>query len=67
MYIKLFSIYTALGGGLWTLILLALGYFIGDNKALVLQLMPLLKIGFVIGVAAVGFYYWKKHKKSSAA
>jgi membrane protein DedA with SNARE-associated domain len=62
MDIKLFSIYTALGGGLWTLVLLALGYFIGDNKALVLQLMPLLKIAFVIGVAGVGFFYWKRHK-----
>jgi membrane protein DedA with SNARE-associated domain len=63
MDVKLFTLYTAIGGGLWTFILLALGYYIGDNKALVIQLMPVIKVGFVLGVLGVGFLYWKKHRK----
>ena len=57
-----FSAYTALGGGLWTLILLTIGYMIGDNKDLVADLLPAIKIGFVVVIAAFGFYKWKKSR-----
>ncbi len=60
-----FSLYTALGGGFWTLVLLVTGYLIGDNKELVMTLLPAIKVAFLIGVAAFGFVYWKKHKKQS--
>ncbi len=54
-----FSFYTSLGGGLWTLILLSVGYMIGDNKDLVAQTLPYLKIAFVVLVAAFVFYKFK--------
>lgn len=60
-----FCIYTAAGGGLWTLVLLCLGYAIGNNKELVMSLLPEIKIGFVVMVAIAGFFYWKHHRKSS--
>ncbi len=63
MDLKLFSLYTVLGGGLWTAILLVVGYMIGDNKDLVMSFLPLLKVGFVAGVAAiVGWHVYKTRK-----
>lgn len=61
-----FSAYTALGGGIWTLILLLLGYLIGDNKELVTSFLPWLKIGFVAAIASYGFYKWKKSRKAGS-
>lgn len=58
-----FSLYTAAGGGLWTLILIVIGYMIGDNKALLTSLLPALKGGFVVAVLLIGFVYWRKHRK----
>ncbi len=66
MDLKLFSLYTALGGGIWTFILLALGYMIGDNKELVMSVMPALKIGFILAVGGVGFLYWRKHRRAAS-
>lgn len=65
MDLKIFCLYTTLGGAIWTFILLALGYMIGDNKELVMSLMPLIKVGFVLGVAGVIGLYWWKHKKKA--
>lgn len=62
MDLKTFSLYTAAGGGIWTLVLLLIGYVIGDNKELVVSLLPAIKGVFVLAVAAFGYFYWKKHK-----
>lgn len=66
MDLKKFCLYTAAGGGIWTFILLALGYAIGDNKELVMSVLPALKVVFLLGVAGVAFYTWRKHKKLPA-
>lgn len=65
MDLKKFCLYTAAGGGLWTLVLLCLGYAIGNNKELVMGLLPEIKIGFVALVALVGFAYWRHHRKKT--
>lgn len=65
MDLKKFCLYTVLGGGLWTGVLLGLGYLIGDNKDLVMSVLPLLKVGFVAAIALGGFFYWRKHKKAA--
>ena len=63
MDVKLFSLYTVLGGGLWTLILLTLGYVIGDQQERIYALLPAIKIGFVALVAAaIAFYVWCKKR-----
>lgn len=63
MDIGKFSLYTAAGGGLWTLILLVVGYMIGDNKDLVVSLLPWLKVGFVAGVCGIVAWHVFKSRK----
>ncbi len=58
-----FSTYTALGAGLWALILVLLGYFIGDNKELIDTYLKQITIGIVLLMVlllAVYFAYQKR-------
>ena len=66
MDLKKFCLYTVVGGGLWTFILLAVGYLIGDNKELLVSVLPLLKIGFLAAVAGAGILYWMRHRNKTA-
>jgi membrane protein DedA with SNARE-associated domain len=66
MDLKKFCLYTVVGGGLWTFILLTVGYLIGDNKELLVSVLPLLKIGFLAAVAGAGTLYWMRHRKKTA-
>lgn len=66
MDLKKFTLYTLAGGGLWTFILLLVGYLIGNNKELVTSLLPLLKVGFVLGVGAIVGWHIYKSKKDKA-
>lgn len=61
-----FSVYTALGGAIWTAVLLVLGYMLGDNQALVKSLLPEIKIGCVVLVAMLGAVYYWRHKRKGA-
>lgn len=62
-----FSVYTGLGGAIWTAILLVLGYMIGDNQELVKSLMPEIKIGCLVIVAMISGVYWWRNKRKLAA
>ena len=53
-----FSLYTSLGGAIWTFILLALGYALGNNQELVKSLVPEIKIACIVIVAIVALGYW---------
>lgn len=64
MDIKLFSIFTILGGGLWIVMLVTLGYFIGDNEATIEPYLKKMQWSIVIGVVAiVGLYLFIKRRK----
>jgi membrane protein DedA with SNARE-associated domain len=52
MHLKKFCIYTGLGSALWMTTLLLVGYFIGGNKELVRDYMPVITT-VVIGVVAL--------------
>ena len=55
--------YTALGAGLWSLVLVFLGYFIGENEALIRQYLhqiTLGAVGFVIVFIGVYVYFVRK-------
>lgn len=62
---RTFLVYTALGGALWMCVLLALGYYIGQNKALMMTYIPMVKGGIVLFVLLlISLYVWR-HKKAA--
>lgn len=66
MPLKLFALFTALGAGIWALILILLGYFIGENEELIHTYLKQIIIFTMILLALLGaFYiYYQKRKKS---
>ena len=63
MNLKVFTIYTMLGGAIWVALLIALGYLIGKNETLVQQYLKQINIALVIFVAGlIAFYVIKKRK-----
>ncbi len=62
MDIKLFLIYTGAGAGLWSIILIALGYFIGKSQDLIMMYLKEITVGLVLFVLAVivGYIFFKK-------
>lgn len=68
MNLKRFCFYTGLGGGLWMFALMMLGYFIGENKALVKQWLPYLTGKFLILVlVVVAGYVWFQRRRARRA
>jgi membrane protein DedA with SNARE-associated domain len=64
MNLMKFSIYTSLGAGIWVTILALIGYFIGNNEALVKEYVTtitLLLLGSLVLLAA--FYIWRHKRK----
>lgn len=45
---RTFIIYTALGGAIWMTVLITLGYHIGENRALMVKWLPLIKGGMLL-------------------
>jgi membrane protein DedA with SNARE-associated domain len=61
MNLKLFTLYTALGGALWCGVLIWVGYLIGENEDLIAKYIRQVNfILFVSVVCLVSFYIWKK-------
>lgn len=64
MSLRPFFIYTAAGSGIWMTVLIALGYYIGENEALLTTYLPLLKLGIVLlmalGVAAYAYRNYRR-------
>ena len=63
MNIVQFSIFTALGAGLWALILTLLGYFIGANQELIDTYLKQITMGIVGLMVILGFVYYKYQKR----
>ena len=60
-----FSIYTALGAGLWALILTLLGYFIGENQELIDIYLKQIVIGILGILVILGFVYYGYQKREA--
>lgn len=58
MNLRRFIIYTAAGGGIWMFILMALGYYIGEEKELMKQYLPWIVWGLIAFVVVGGLAYW---------
>ncbi|MCK4875441.1 MAG: DedA family protein [Sulfurimonas sp.] len=63
MNLAVFSIYTALGAGLWALILVMLGYFIGENQELLDTYLKQITIGILLILVLLGSWYYKVQKR----
>jgi membrane protein DedA with SNARE-associated domain len=65
MDLKVFSFYTALGAGLWSLILIILGYAMGENEALIkayLHQITLVAVGAALLMGVI-YYYVQRRKR----
>lgn len=65
MSLPLFSLYTFLGAGLWTMVLVLLGYFLGENEALIkeyMQELVYLSLIVVMFILSVYTYFYKRKK-----
>ena len=61
MDLKVFCLYTTLGGAIWCAIVLYIGYAIGQNEELITKYIKQVNfILFVLIVCLVSFYIWKK-------
>lgn len=59
MPLGLFCFYTSLGAGIWVLILTTLGYFLGQNEALLKEYLHWITFGLIIFVIfSVALYVW---------
>jgi len=54
-----FSIFTILGAGIWAMILVALGYFIGQNQELIHVYLKELTVAAFVFVVVLGFAYYR--------
>ena len=65
MNLALFSIYTALGAGIWAIILVMLGYMIGENQTLIDTYLKQIIIVVLISLVllGLGYTYVKKKKE----
>jgi membrane protein DedA with SNARE-associated domain len=59
MDLATFSIYTTLGAGIWALILVMLGYFIGENQELLDAYLKQITVAVVGVLVVLGFIYYK--------
>ncbi len=63
MDIKKFSLYTALGAGIWSLILILLGYFIGENQELIQKYLKEITAFVIVIIVFVLVWYYRKNKQ----
>lgn len=65
MNLAVFSTYTALGAGIWALILVMLGYFIGENQQLIESYLKQITIGVLMTLVLLAswYIYYQKTKR----
>jgi membrane protein DedA with SNARE-associated domain len=69
MDITVFCIFTAIGSGIWVIILAAAGFWIGNNEALIGKFLHEATIALLIicAVLTVAYIFWyRRHRKRSA-
>ncbi len=63
MNIAKFSFFTAIGAGLWVIVLVALGYLVGSNEALISQYLQSATLIALVCVVFITIFYIIRHKR----
>ena len=58
-----FTLYTALGAGIWSLVLILLGYFIGQEQELLKNYLREITAGTLFGISLLLVWYYRKQKR----
>lgn len=64
MNLATFSLYTSLGAGLWTGVLIAMGWFIGGNEDLLQENLPLATgvVLLFVAITLAGYTLWQRRR-----
>ncbi len=63
MNIWRFSLYSALGAGIWVIVLVALGYLLGSNEELISEYLKMATVIALISVVLITIFYVVRHKR----
>ena len=63
MNVAKFSFYTALGAGIWVVVLVAIGYLLGSNEALISKYLHTATLIALIGVVFITLFYLVRQKR----
>jgi len=66
MNLKVFIFYTSLGAMIWSIILVALGYLIGENQELIKEYLSQIVTITLLLVALITAFYIYNHKRKNA-
>lgn len=60
-----FSLYTSLGAGIWAIILIMLGFVIGENQELINIYLKQITLFIVVSILILGVFYYRYQKRKS--
>jgi len=63
MNVVKFSLYSALGAGIWVIVLVALGYVLGSNEELISEYLRTATVIALISVVLITIFYVVRHKR----
>jgi len=63
MNVAKFSLYSALGAGIWVIVLVALGYVLGSNEELISEYLRTATVIALISVVLITIFYVVRHRR----
>ncbi len=63
MHLGKFALYTALGAGIWVVVLVAIGYLIGSNETLISRYLHTATLIALVAVMLISLFYLVRHKR----
>jgi len=61
-----FTLYTALGAGIWSMVLIALGYILGEKKELIALYLHQITLGVLGALVLLLFFYIRRLQKNTS-